>query len=175
MLTCKSKYGVCSLCYGRDFATGNKVDIGTAVGIIAAQSIGEPGTQLTLRTFHTGGVATEDIITGLPRVEEIFEARKPKGQAVTTEVAGTVKIGEDRNKRIIIVVEETGEEHEYEVAFGTHLKVSEGSQVKPGDAFNEGSRQPARHPAHLGRDRTAKLPGSGSAEGLSLAGRRHQR
>ncbi|MEO7202205.1 MAG: DNA-directed RNA polymerase subunit beta', partial [Candidatus Tumulicola sp.] len=84
----------------------------------------------------------EDIITGLPRVEEIFEARKPKGQAVTTEVAGTVKMGEDRNKRIIIVVEESGEEHEYEVAFGTHLTVSEGSQVKPGDQFNEGSRNP---------------------------------
>ncbi len=88
VLTCQSKYGVCSLCYGRDLAAGNQADIGTAVGIIAAQSIGEPGTQLTLRTFHTGGVATEDIITGLPRVEEIFEARKPKGQATISEVAG---------------------------------------------------------------------------------------
>jgi DNA-directed RNA polymerase subunit beta' len=142
VLTCKSKYGVCSLCYGRDLATGNKVDIGTAVGIIAAQSIGEPGTQLTLRTFHTGGVATEDIITGLPRVEEIFEARKPKGQATITEVAGTVRIGEDRNKRIVTVVEETGEEHDYEVPTGTHLAVAEGSQVNAGDQLNEGSLNP---------------------------------
>jgi DNA-directed RNA polymerase subunit beta' len=142
VLTCKSKYGVCSLCYGRDLATGNKVDIGTAVGIIAAQSIGEPGTQLTLRTFHTGGVATEDIITGLPRVEEIFEARKPKGQATISEVAGTVRMGEDRNKRIVTVIEETGEEHDYEVPSGTHLAVGEGSQVKPGDQLNEGSLNP---------------------------------
>ncbi|MHB8230214.1 MAG: DNA-directed RNA polymerase subunit beta', partial [Vulcanimicrobiaceae bacterium] len=93
VLTCRAKYGVCSMCYGRNLATSNKVDIGEAVGIIAAQSIGEPGTQLTLRTFHTGGVATEDIITGLPRVEEIFEARKPKGQAVITEVRGAIKLG----------------------------------------------------------------------------------
>ena len=142
VLTCQSKYGVCSLCYGRDLATGNKADIGTAVGIIAAQSIGEPGTQLTLRTFHTGGVATEDIITGLPRVEEIFEARKPKGQATITEVTGTVKFGEDRNKRIIIVVDEAGEEHEYDVPHGTHLAVQEGSQVRPGDRLNEGSLNP---------------------------------
>ena len=92
VLTCQSKYGVCSMCYGRDLAAGKRADIGTAVGIIAAQSIGEPGTQLTLRTFHTGGVATEDIITGLPRVEEIFEARKPKGQATIVEVAGTIQL-----------------------------------------------------------------------------------
>ena len=142
VLTCQSKYGVCSMCYGRDLATGNKADIGTAVGIIAAQSIGEPGTQLTLRTFHTGGVATEDIITGLPRVEEIFEARKPKGEAKITEVAGTVKFGEDRNKRIIIVTDATGEEHEYDVPHGTHLSVQEGSEVKPGDRLNEGSLNP---------------------------------
>jgi DNA-directed RNA polymerase subunit beta' len=142
VLTCQSKYGVCSMCYGRDLATGNKADIGTAVGIIAAQSIGEPGTQLTLRTFHTGGVATEDIITGLPRVEEIFEARKPKGEAKITEVAGTVRFGEDRNKRIIIVTDAVGEEHEYDVPHGTHLSVHEGSEVKPGDRLNEGSLNP---------------------------------
>ncbi len=142
VLTCQSKYGVCSMCYGRDLATGNKADIGTAVGIIAAQSIGEPGTQLTLRTFHTGGVATEDIITGLPRVEEIFEARKPKGQATITEVAGTVKFGEDRNKRILLVVDEAGEEHEYDVPHGTHLVVHEGDQVQPGEQLNEGSLNP---------------------------------
>jgi DNA-directed RNA polymerase subunit beta' len=142
VLTCQSKYGVCSLCYGRDLATGNKADIGTAVGIIAAQSIGEPGTQLTLRTFHTGGVATADIITGLPRVEEIFEARKPKGQATITEVAGTIKYGEDKNHRTVIVIDATGEEHEYDVPHGTHLLVREGDVVEPGDAFNEGSLNP---------------------------------
>ncbi len=142
VLTCQSKYGVCSMCYGRDLATGNRADIGTAVGIIAAQSIGEPGTQLTLRTFHTGGVATEDIITGLPRVEEIFEARKPKGQATITEVAGTVKFGEDRNRRAIFVVDDTGEEHEYDVPHGTHLAVHEGDRVQPGDQLNEGSLNP---------------------------------
>ena len=142
VLTCQSKYGVCSLCYGRDLAAGNRADIGTAVGIIAAQSIGEPGTQLTLRTFHTGGVATEDIITGLPRVEEIFEARKPKGQATISEVAGTVRLGDERNKRIVTVVDATGEEHEYEIPPGTHLTVQDGSHVEPGDQFNEGSLNP---------------------------------
>ncbi len=142
VLTCQSKYGVCSLCYGRDLAAGTRADIGTAVGIIAAQSIGEPGTQLTLRTFHTGGVATEDIITGLPRVEEIFEARKPKGQATISEVAGTVRLGDERNKRIVTVVDSTGEEREYEIPPGTHLTVQDGSHVEPGDQFNEGSLNP---------------------------------
>ncbi len=142
VLTCASKFGVCSMCYGRDLATGNRVDIGTAVGIIAAQSIGEPGTQLTLRTFHTGGVATADIITGLPRVEEIFEARKPKGQAVITEVGGVVKFGEDKVHRSVIVTDETGEEHEYDITHGTHLTVKEGDVVVPGDQFNEGSLNP---------------------------------
>jgi DNA-directed RNA polymerase subunit beta' len=142
VLTCQSKYGVCSLCYGRDLAAGNRADIGTAVGIIAAQSIGEPGTQLTLRTFHTGGVATEDIITGLPRVEEIFEARKPKGQATISEHAGTVKFGDERNKRIVYIVDSTGEEHEYEIPPGTHLLAQEGQNLEPGDQLNEGSLNP---------------------------------
>ncbi len=142
VLTCQSKYGVCSVCYGRDLAAGTKADIGTAVGIIAAQSIGEPGTQLTLRTFHTGGVATEDIITGLPRVEEIFEARKPKGQATIVEVAGSVKLADERNKRIVHVVDSTGEEREYEIPPGTHLLVSEGQHVESGDQLNEGSLNP---------------------------------
>ena len=142
VLTCQSKYGVCSLCYGRDLAAGNRADIGTAVGIIAAQSIGEPGTQLTLRTFHTGGVATEDIITGLPRVEEIFEARKPKGQATITEVAGIVRLGDERNKRIVYVADSNGDEHEYEIPPGTHLLVQDGQQVEPGDQLNEGSLNP---------------------------------
>jgi DNA-directed RNA polymerase subunit beta' len=142
VLTCQSKYGVCSMCYGRDLATGNRADIGTAVGIIAAQSIGEPGTQLTLRTFHTGGVATEDIITGLPRVEEIFEARKPKGQAVITEIGGTIKFSDDKTRRVVFVVDETGEEHEYDIPHGTHLAVQEGKTVVPGDQLNEGSLNP---------------------------------
>ncbi len=142
VLTCQSKYGVCSLCYGRDLATAGHTDIGTAVGIIAAQSIGEPGTQLTLRTFHTGGVATEDIITGLPRVEEIFEARKPKGQAVITEVGGTVKFGPDKAHRTVVITDETGEEHEYDIPQGTHLAVPEGKTVVPGDQLNEGPLNP---------------------------------
>jgi DNA-directed RNA polymerase subunit beta' len=142
VLTCQSKYGVCSLCYGRDLAAGSHADIGTAVGIIAAQSIGEPGTQLTLRTFHTGGVATEDIITGLPRVEEIFEARKPKGQATIAEVSGTVKLGDERNKRVVFIVDSHGEEHEYEIPPGTHLLVAEGQHIELGDQLNEGSLNP---------------------------------
>jgi DNA-directed RNA polymerase subunit beta' len=142
VLTCQSKYGVCSMCYGRDLAAGNRADIGTAVGIIAAQSIGEPGTQLTLRTFHTGGVATEDIITGLPRVEEIFEARKPKGQATISEVAGQIRFGDEKNRRIVYVIDGHGEEHEYEIPPGTHMVVQEGQSVQPGDQFNEGSLNP---------------------------------
>src|SRR5579884_1259321 len=142
VLTCQAKYGVCSMCYGRNLATGKKVDIGEAVGIIAAQSIGEPGTQLTLRTFHTGGVATEDIITGLPRVEEIFEARKPKGKAMISTVAGEVRFGEEKNRRIVMIVDETGEQHEYDIPHGTHLAVHEGDKVEAGDQLNEGSLNP---------------------------------
>ena len=142
VLTCKARYGVCSMCYGRNLATSKKVDIGEAVGIIAAQSIGEPGTQLTLRTFHTGGVATEDIITGLPRVEEIFEARKPKGQAIVSEVSGAVRFGDEKNKRIVLVTDDKGEEHEYDVPYGTHLLVSDGQKVQSGDQLNEGSLNP---------------------------------
>ncbi|MGH7706380.1 MAG: DNA-directed RNA polymerase subunit beta' [Vulcanimicrobiaceae bacterium] len=142
VLTCQAKHGVCAMCYGRNLATGQAVDIGEAVGIIAAQSIGEPGTQLTLRTFHTGGVATEDIITGLPRVEEIFEARKPKGQATITEVSGTVRIAEEKSKRIAIVTDAGGEDHEYDVPHGTHLLANDGKQVAAGDQLNEGSLNP---------------------------------
>ncbi|GAC1613549.1 MAG: hypothetical protein NVS9B12_14740 [Vulcanimicrobiaceae bacterium] len=142
MLTCQAKYGVCAKCYGRNLATGRPVDIGEAVGIIAAQSIGEPGTQLTLRTFHTGGVATEDIITGLPRVEEIFEARKPKGQATITEVAGTVRVTEEKSKRVAVITDAHGEEHVYDVPHGTHILVSDGHKVEPGDQLNDGSINP---------------------------------
>ncbi len=142
VLGCQAKIGVCAMCYGRNLATGKRVDIGEAVGIIAAQSIGEPGTQLTLRTFHTGGVATEDIITGLPRVEEIFEARKPKGKATIATVAGTVKLGEEKNKRTVSIVDAQGDEHDMEVPANTHLAVQEGTTVGLGDRLNEGSLDP---------------------------------
>jgi DNA-directed RNA polymerase subunit beta' len=142
VLTCQARYGVCAMCYGRNLATGKRVDIGEAVGIIAAQSIGEPGTQLTLRTFHTGGVATEDIITGLPRVEEIFEARKPKGQAVITETAGSVHLGEEKGKRVVIVTDAKGNESTYDIPTGTHLSVHDGDSVAPGENLTEGSINP---------------------------------
>ncbi|MDQ6943651.1 MAG: DNA-directed RNA polymerase subunit beta', partial [Candidatus Eremiobacteraeota bacterium] len=142
VLACQAKYGVCAMCYGRNLATGLKVDIGEAVGIIAAQSIGEPGTQLTLRTFHTGGVAQEDIITGLPRVEEIFEARKPKGEAPVSEVAGTIKFGEEKGKRVVFVTDADGNDHEVDVPANTHLNVVEGQEVKAGQPVTEGSLNP---------------------------------
>jgi DNA-directed RNA polymerase subunit beta' len=141
-LACQAKYGVCAMCYGRNLATGLKVDIGEAVGIIAAQSIGEPGTQLTLRTFHTGGVAQEDIITGLPRVEEIFEARKPKGEAPVVEFAGQIKFGEEKGKRVVYVVDDEGVEHEVDVPANTHLNVVEGQRVTAGQPVAEGSLNP---------------------------------
>ena len=143
VLACQAKYGVCSMCYGRNLATGKAVDIGEAVGIIAAQSIGEPGTQLTLRTFHTGGVAQEDIITGLPRVEEIFEARKPKGEAVVSEFTGTVKILENtKTKKVVAVVDDEGVEHEHEMQLNTHLTVEDGARIQAGDPFSDGSLNP---------------------------------
>ncbi|MFO7275310.1 MAG: DNA-directed RNA polymerase subunit beta', partial [Bacillota bacterium] len=142
VLACRSRYGVCARCYGRDLATGQMVRIGEAVGIIAAQSIGEPGTQLTMRTFHTGGVAGEDITQGLPRVEELFEARKPKGQAVMTEVGGTVKIVETKQRREVRIVREDGTWESYTVPFGARLLVRDGDQVEPGDVLTEGPINP---------------------------------
>jgi DNA-directed RNA polymerase subunit beta' len=142
VLTCHSKYGVCIKCYGRNLATGKLVDVGEAVGIIAAQSIGEPGTQLTMRTFHTGGVAGDDITQGLPRVEELFEARKPKGQAIISEYSGTCKITEVKGVRKLTVVTENGEEKTYQVPFGSRIKVKEGGIVSAGDLLTEGSANP---------------------------------
>jgi DNA-directed RNA polymerase subunit beta' len=142
VLTCEARVGVCAVCYGRNLATGGQVDIGEAVGIIAAQSIGEPGTQLTLRTFHTGGVASEDIITGLPRVEELFEARKPKGQAIITEHTGALHITEEKGLREVIVTDAEGEEHVYEIPFNVHLTVQDGQNVAAGDQLIEGSINP---------------------------------
>ena len=141
VLTCKTRNGVCAKCYGKNMASGNPVKLGEAVGIIAAQSIGEPGTQLTMRTFHTGGVATGDDITqGLPRVEELFEARKPKGQAVITENSGAVHIGE--GNREITVTGSDGEAKVYPIPFGAKLKVEEGDLIEAGDPLTNGSINP---------------------------------
>lgn len=142
VLTCRSRYGVCIKCYGRNLATGKLVDVGEAVGIIAAQSIGEPGTQLTMRTFHTGGVAGDDITQGLPRVEELFEARKPKGQALISEINGVCKITEVKGIRRISVIAESGEEKVYQVPFGSRIRVRDGAQIQAGDLLTEGSANP---------------------------------
>jgi DNA-directed RNA polymerase subunit beta' len=143
VLTCKTKHGVCRQCYGRNLATGYDVEIGEAVGTLAAQSIGEPGTQLTMRTFHTGGVAGEDITRGLPRVEELFEVRKPKGQAVVAEATGTVRFGENKGRREIEVLGENEEVNgAYIVHYGSRLKVAEGDMVEIGDALSEGPLNP---------------------------------
>ena len=142
-LTCKSENGVCAKCYGANMATGLEVDIGEAVGVIAAQAIGEPGTQLTMRTFHTGGVAGNDITQGLPRVEELFEARKPRGQAVISEIGGRVSISDTKKKREVIVTPELGEEKAYTIPYGSRIKVQEGQIIEAGDELTEGSINPA--------------------------------
>ncbi|MBP3200976.1 MAG: DNA-directed RNA polymerase subunit beta' [Lachnospiraceae bacterium] len=145
VLSCKSKKGICAHCYGANMATGKLVGIGEAVGVIAAQSIGEPGTQLTMRTFHTGGVAGGDITQGLPRVEELFEARKPKGMAIVTEYAGTVKLTEDGTKREIQIIgpdKLTLNNKPYLIPFGSLLKVKDGDKVEAGDPLTEGSIDP---------------------------------
>jgi DNA-directed RNA polymerase subunit beta' len=142
VLTCKTRHGVCVNCYGRNLATGRIVDVGEAVGIIAAQSIGEPGTQLTMRTFHTGGVAGDDITQGLPRVEELFEARKPKGLAIISEFDGTVEVSETRQRREIRITPEHGETKSYPVPYGSRMKVKNGEQVEAGQELTEGSVNP---------------------------------
>ncbi|WDV45430.1 DNA-directed RNA polymerase subunit beta' [Clostridiaceae bacterium M8S5] len=142
VLTCNTKHGVCAKCYGKNLATGGDVNIGEAVGIIAAQSIGEPGTQLTMRTFHTGGVAGGDITQGLPRVEELFEARKPKGLAVITEIAGVVDVKSDRKKKEVIVTSTDGEAKTYAIPYGARLKVRDGDIIEAGDVVTEGSVNP---------------------------------
>ena len=142
VLTCKNENGVCAKCYGANMATGKDVNIGEAVGVIAAQSIGEPGTQLTMRTFHTGGVAGDDITQGLPRVEELFEARKPRGQAVITENSGVVSFQETKKKKEVLVTAESGESKAYTVPYGSRLKVVEGDVIEAGDELTEGSINP---------------------------------
>ena len=143
ILTCRSHLGVCAKCYGANMATGQPVQVGESIGIIAAQSIGEPGTQLTMRTFHTGGVAGNDITQGLPRVEELFEARKPKGLAIITEFAGTAEIKDTKKKREIIVTNrETGESKAYLIPYGSRIKIMNGAELEAGDELTEGSVNP---------------------------------
>ncbi len=143
-LSCRSKVGICAKCYGANMASGRVVRIGETVGIIAAQSVGEPGTQLTMRTFHTGGIASnQDITQGLPRVEELFEARKPKGLAIISEIAGKISIQDNKNKRTVIVSDtNSGEIKEYLIPFGNRIKVTEGEVIKAGDELTEGSVYP---------------------------------
>ncbi|MGN0164051.1 MAG: DNA-directed RNA polymerase subunit beta', partial [Candidatus Ornithomonoglobus sp.] len=144
VLTCKSKVGVCAKCYGKNLATGTLVDIGEAVGIIAAQSIGEPGTQLTMRTFHAGGVASgSDITQGLPRIEELFEARRPKGVAIISEIAGTVRINDANQRReVIITNDEDGEARTYAIPYGASIKVHNGDYLEKGGEITAGSVNP---------------------------------
>ena len=143
ILTCKCKVGVCAKCYGANMATGEPVQVGESVGIIAAQSIGEPGTQLTMRTFHTGGVAGGDITQGLPRVEELFEARKPKGLAIITEIPGIAVINDTKKKREIIVTDqETGDSKTYLIPYGSRIKIMDGQLLEAGDELTEGSVNP---------------------------------
>ena len=143
ILTCRSHMGVCAKCYGANMATGNAVQVGEAIGIIAAQSIGEPGTQLTMRTFHIGGIAGNDITQGLPRVEEIFEARKPKGLAIITEIAGVAQIKDAKKKREIVVTnKETGDAKTYLIPYGSRIKIVDGAELAAGDELTEGSVNP---------------------------------
>jgi DNA-directed RNA polymerase subunit beta' len=142
VLTCKTEHGVCSKCYGINLANGKPVNVGESVGIIAAQSIGEPGTQLTMRTFHTGGVAGGDITQGLPRVEELFEARKPKGLAVIAEIDGRISFSETKKKKEVVITNDNGESVSAQIVFGARLKVQEGDFVKKGQSVTEGSINP---------------------------------
>ncbi|MCR5255820.1 MAG: DNA-directed RNA polymerase subunit beta' [Acetatifactor sp.] len=142
ILTCRSHIGICAKCYGANMATGEAVQVGEAVGIIAAQSIGEPGTQLTMRTFHTGGVAGDDITQGLPRVEELFEARKPKGLAIIAEFGGKVEIRDTKKKREVYITGEDGESKAYLIPYGSRIKVVDGQMLEAGDELTEGSVNP---------------------------------
>jgi DNA-directed RNA polymerase subunit beta' len=143
ILTCRSHNGICAKCYGANMASGEPVQVGEAVGIIAAQSIGEPGTQLTMRTFHSGGVAGDDITQGLPRVEELFEARKPKGLAIIAEIDGVATIRDTKKKREVVVTnEETGEVKEYLIPYGSRIKITDGQVLEAGDELTEGSVNP---------------------------------
>ena len=141
-LTCEAQHGVCRKCYGRNLATGKQVDIGESIGIVAAQSIGEPGTQLTMRTFHTGGVAGDDITQGLPRVEELFEGRTPKGQAIMTEREGYVTIVEKKNSKRVVVENEEGKKKTYKIPYGSKMIIKDDDYVTAGDKLTEGPLDP---------------------------------
>ena len=142
ILACRARSGVCARCYGMNLATSKEVDLGEAVGIIAAQSIGEPGTQLTMRTFHSGGVAGDDITQGLPRVEELFEARKPKGYAIISEVGGHAEVTNEEGSRKVTITPAVGEAKEYIIPYGAHLAKIDGKDIKAGDKITEGSVNP---------------------------------
>ena len=180
VLTCQSSIGVCAKCYGANMTNGNLVDVGEAVGIIAAQSIGEPGTQLTMRTFHTGGVATgEDITQGLPRVEELFEARKPKREATLAEISGVVHIVTDSKKRPKIVIQSQGkgeeaETREYPINYGSKLRVEDGDTRCRRRRDDRRLDQPARSAAHSGREGSSGLHRQGSPVHLPPSGRRNR-
>src|ERR1700692_1248895 len=139
VLVCEAKVGLCAKCYGRSLASGKRVDVGEAVGIVAAQSIGEPGTQLTMRTFHTGGVAGADITHGLPRVVELFEARKPKGLAKIAEQDGVISIEESDKALTVVITDDAGEEHRHTFPRRTRLYVTAGEKIVAGRELNEGS------------------------------------
>src|SRR5918993_5594884 len=143
VLTCQADFGVCAKCYGRSLATGRTIELGEAVGVIGAQSIGEPGTQLTMRTFHTGGIAGSDIAGGLPRVVELFEARSPKGKATLARSSGVVRVADDEGKgRTVKVVTDEGDEESYAVPLAARLAVPDGGQVSAGDPIVDGPRDP---------------------------------
>ena len=175
VLKCEATVGVCQKCYGRALATGKIAMIGDAVGIVAAQSIGEPGTQLTMRTFHTGGVAGADITHGLPRVVELFEARKPKGLAKIAEVDGVVSIEDTDKARTVVVTDEAGEEHRHAFPRRTRLHVAEGEVIEAGKQLNEGSLYPHELLDLRGRTDDRGLPRQGGPGGLQVAGRGHPR
>ena len=175
VLKCQAPTGVCQACYGRSLATGKLAQIGDAVGIIAAQSIGEPGTQLTMRTFHTGGVAGADITHGLPRVVELFEARKPKGLAKIAEVGGKVGVEETEKALTVVITDDAGEEHRHTFPRRTRLFVEAGAKIEPGTQLNEGSLYPAELLAHPRPDRDRAVPRPRGAGGLQVPGRGHQR
>ncbi len=158
VLKCAAATGICQTCYGRAMATGNTAQIGDAVGIVAAQSIGEPGTQLTMRTFHTGGVAGADITHGLPRVVELFEARKPKGLAKIAEVGGVVSIEETEKALTVVITDDAGDEHRHTFPRRTRLFVGEGEKIEPGTQLNEGSLYPRRAARAARPDRDRAVP-----------------
>ena len=175
VLKCEATTGVCQACYGRSMATGNTAQVGDAVGIIAAQSIGEPGTQLTMRTFHTGGVAGADITHGLPRIVELFEARKPKGLAKIAEVGGVVSIEDTDKSRTVVITDDAGEEHRHTFPRRTRLYVTEGERIEPGTQLNEGSLYPHELLGDPRPDGDRGVPRQGGAGGLQVPGRGHQR